>query len=661
MPDMRRLIAHEIALAARVRIPYLLLLVMGGWLLSLAPALATPEIRWEVANRFPFFRDEGQFRTIADIYGQLPLADRQNNPVMALEREMEKRANARQLGAAFGDSASVWRYGWASALVRSTCFSATNRGHWSCRLANGESYIGARKADILVSLDNAPANQSCQWLLNDVPATTEPCSNKLVRIAGAPVGENFMISVKTGDAVLAQAVGQTIRPVTVLGMGDSFASGEGNPDRPAIMGSDFSTFQNSSPLPGQTGWGLRKFRQYPLRQGHSSTQLGQPALWINQQCHRSLYSHQLRAALTIALEAPHVSVAYLGYACTGAEVEEGLLGYWSARDDISANYRDDSPQIMRALRDLCASKQGYNRFTTPRKSFSWDADIQRCARFIVPRVDAVLVSIGGNDIGFASVIANETLHPNGEFLLPVIYGIWRKSAAPISFDAAIANEANLADRYKTLARALDTLLGVKPAQVIQTGYPQMLKTDSGTCPLGTAGMDVHAIFEITKPTTGPTSVNFVTGLNAKIRSIVPWQVVDGFAGTFSGHALCTGGMDDGTNGADNLKFPLGILLGHRWTEFDPSGWQPYRTRKRWFVTPNDAFLTANSMRLKSGSGGDPNPQGRAQPLLAATMSGSFHPNALGQAAIADGVVKTLRFKLQLPIPAGVPAESVVKN
>src|SRR4029077_8034064 len=159
-----------------------------------------------------------------------------------------------------------------------------------------------------------PANQSCQWLVNDVPATTEPCSNKLVRIAGAPVGENFIISVKTGDAMLAQAIGQTIRPVTVLGMGDSFASGEGNPDRPAIMGSDFSTFQNSSPLPDQPGWGLRKFRQYPLRQGHSSTLLGQPALWINQQCHRSLYSHQLRAALTIALEAPHVSVTYLGYA-----------------------------------------------------------------------------------------------------------------------------------------------------------------------------------------------------------------------------------------------------------------------------------------------------------------------------------------------------------
>jgi len=31
-----------------------------------------------------------------------------------------------------------------------------------------------------------------------------------------------------------------------------------------------------------------------------------------------------------------------------------------------------------------------------------------------------------------------------------------------------------------------------------------------------------------------------------------------------------------------------------------------------------------------------------EPLMAATLSGAFHPNALGQAAVADGLLSDLR-------------------
>ena len=49
------------------------------------------------------------------------------------------------------------------------------------------------------------------------------------------------------------------------------------------------------------------------------------ARWLDQACHRSLYSHQLRAALQLAVEEPHRAVTFVGVACSGAETVFGLF------------------------------------------------------------------------------------------------------------------------------------------------------------------------------------------------------------------------------------------------------------------------------------------------------------------------------------------------
>ena len=46
---------------------------------------------------------------------------------------------------------------------------------------------------------------------------------------------------------------------------------------------------------------------------------------MDQACHRSLYSHQLRAALQLAIEDPHRAVTYVGVACSGAETVFGMF------------------------------------------------------------------------------------------------------------------------------------------------------------------------------------------------------------------------------------------------------------------------------------------------------------------------------------------------
>ena len=49
------------------------------------------------------------------------------------------------------------------------------------------------------------------------------------------------------------------------------------------------------------------------------------ARWMSGACHRSLYGHQLRAALALAIENPHIAVTFLPLACTGATIDVGLL------------------------------------------------------------------------------------------------------------------------------------------------------------------------------------------------------------------------------------------------------------------------------------------------------------------------------------------------
>ena len=98
-------------------------------------------------------------------------------------------------------------------------------------------------------------------------------------------------------------------------MGDSFASGEGNPDVPVRFSpertTDYGIAPNDAPLTG-----------YPARIGDwqdigDKKFIEENARWQDQACHRSLYSHQLRAALQLAVEDPHRAVTFVGVRLLG--------------------------------------------------------------------------------------------------------------------------------------------------------------------------------------------------------------------------------------------------------------------------------------------------------------------------------------------------------
>ncbi len=623
----------------------------------LAAAAPAPSLQWEVANRFRLFKDETHFRAIADAYDTRRDQADTSSPAMELELELEHRAQEHKLG--FGDPQELAQYGWASAVDATTCFQSRNRGHWPCLLKTHDEFVQPKHFDLLVRLADLPAAQSrtCSWTVSGMAPIVGGCDQQ-VRFEGIEFSRPFSITVAESDIELAKLDAQSARSVVLVGLGDSFASGEGNPDRQAVLGDSFSNYEGSSLLPGSTLLDP-KTRQYPIRPGSTPSSLGlrsSAAVWLNPQCHRSLYSHQLKAALQLAILERHLAVTFLGYSCTGAEVTAGILNYWAARDDVTAPTYDASPQIMRFLRDACVDQKPYAKYSDL-GSFRW-RDMPPCGKMRLPAVDAVLLSIGGNDVGFSNVIANEVVDVGGRFspFRRLLYRLWLQPAGPIPFaEAEKRARALLPTRLDELAEAVRTRLGVSPKVVIQTAYPQYTELTGGkVCPASTDGMDVHEILGMRKASTGPDAAAFVTRFNGIIRDTIQglgaersWTFVDSHVALFAGHAICAGGAPNGIPAgkmSGGMNFPSWDFARRRWTLFHPSDWIAYLPRNRWFVTPNDAFLTSNYMNVTSGTS---DARDRAQPLYAATLSGSFHPNALGQAAMADAVLPELRRALGL--------------
>ncbi len=96
----------------------------------------------------------------------------------------------------------------------------------------------------------------------------------------------------------------------IIGLGDSVASGEGNPE---------VTKANGGPK------------------------------WNDKQCHRSALAGQSRAAMRVEWRDPHTSVTFVHLACSGATILKGLLGRYEGIEPVKGSVK--KPQIAVA-RDI---------------------------------------------------------------------------------------------------------------------------------------------------------------------------------------------------------------------------------------------------------------------------------------------------------------------
>lgn len=618
----------------------------------------SPAIEWEIENRFRYFKRASDFREIANVYNGLKTKTNEKPTALELEIALEKSAAD---GSFNKLSREDRRNGWASSIFLNTCGKEPDHRHASCKLENGDEYFAARKTNILLRVSGIPSG-ICEWRVDGGVVDQKPC-NKEAYASNIRYDESHMLSVQPASGA---AIATTLSPkdILILSFGDSYSSGEGNPEQPVSLISDsFNDYDRSSTIG-------RIVQYFPVREDMGTVKpLDQrffgdlSASWTNTQCHQSLYSQHTKAALHFALEHPHLSVTYANYSCTGAQVYEGILNAWWGRDDVSDKSFDDAPQLVKALRDLC---EQHDRFSDTewtkgnRNDSDFDskaAIIPQCPKPLIKKVDAVLLSIGGNDVGFANMIVNSALDAPKVFpkARQWVYGLWRKAERPQTFDTGLKLAKSLIpNRYQILSAQLKSKLSVSPNIVILSAYPDVSTDESGaTCKLPNVGMDVHSILGMKNPQTSLDVANFAKEFHGIMQAESRkqgWRFADQYLvqadapNSFTkdaegkGHGLCASGPTLSIEGRMSFPRPPETpgAPPFKWEPFNPANWMAYTERNRWLVTPNDAFLTTNYHDAYT------DPSDKVQPLYAALLSGSFHPNALGHSAIADSVLIELR-------------------
>ena len=592
---------------------------------------APPTIRWRVENPFRFFKDARDTALHIDVHDSLT-PEQKLAPVLAAERILN----------------SVSQSGWASKTYQRTCWNWA-RNHHDC--GDGRDYINPNSHSVVIAAegDIEPGIQ-CRWILSPDKGDRiqgriidGPCTSPVV--AEAPYPGGLRVKLEIGGTEVAREIIK-VRDVLIAGMGDSFASAEGNPDVPVRFSPeravDYGATTAKYDLTG-----------YPARVG-SWKQLGdkqfidQNARWLDQACHRSLYSHQLRTALQLAIEDPHRAVTFAGVSCSGAEATFGLFLRYKGNEWVPNP--PDLSQISAVSAAQCGDKASPVDYpeafhmggTIPELKLG--LVLRRCDEKETRKIDLLLVSIGGNDIGFARLVANAVLADQS--LLKKLGGWFGQLNEALQTRALLKN---LDNRYKALNRAAHAILHIPWAEsdrIVLTAYPPLalLGEDLTVCPDGRAGMDVMSEFSLSqkRALNGMLLAGKLDDVMRKSAKRFGWSYIDAHRKGFVGRGICSGFTDGTSSLSDDLRLPR--LINGKWTPYRPSDYRPYASRIRWFRTPNDAFLTGHfhatgtvlkkALKLESLSW--------FQVLLASTYSGAFHPTAEGQAAIADAVVVKAR-------------------
>ncbi|MGL4397943.1 MAG: hypothetical protein ACRCS9_15500 [Hyphomicrobium sp.] len=596
-------------------------------------AHAAPVITWRLENAFRLFTDPADTEMHRATFAALTPAERLN-PILSAERALQAR---------HAD-------GWAAPMYRRLCWN-WNSSTYQCPeygdYTNPKSHVIIAEIAGLEDADTL----TCTWLTaphgGGSPrgkAVTQACNEPFMAEVPYPSGAD--VSVELGGREIAKAPIK-VRDILVVGMGDSFGSGEGNPDIAVRFSreraADYGKSQDLADLAG-----------YPARIGNWS-QIGDKAFisenarWSDQACHRSLYSHQLRAGLQLAVEDPHRAVTFVGLACSGAEVTFGLFLRYKGNEWVPNPPR--LSQFSAAAEVQCG--QGETNALDLPETYHLNGRIpelkgglvlRKCPRDRARKIDLVLLSVGGNDVGFSRLVANAVLADQSTLRK---LGGW---FGEVHGQAEASSQlARLDARYKSLNRAIHSLLYVpweESDRIVLASYPGMALTGDGseTCKDGRAGLEVVSDFALSerKLREGAWIADKLHRAMRDSAGEYKWTFVEAHRRDFIDRGICSGKAEDGSNAAEDLRLPRKTAAG--WKPYNPADFAPYVQRQRWFRTPNDAFMTGNfhvaasvlQKVLKLDS------LAWFQLVLASTYSGAFHPTAEGHAAIADAVASKAR-------------------
>ena len=628
------------------------LFMIGAALSSALTGLAAPraaaqaapgaplQIAWEVKNRFRLFREERDF--------QLHAESMRNRSVLASEDTLELQSDGR---------------GWARNMVNRLCIDLQGRVADPCQRDNvKENYLTPIDHPIVVRLTGeVPVGATCAWTFDDGDGpqkSTFDCAepiNLRVRYGRQTVAS---VEVSSGsDPTQKISTEIQVRDIFIAGLGDSIASGEGNPDRAVALSDEgfcFRYYLGSAAAqyyrPSRAGYKGGRACEAP-----DSLQNWQRygALWLNAACHRSLYSYQTRTALALAVQYPHIAVTYLPLACTGATIADGLFGSQRARE-CPSNKSSTTCQagIDGQLAELRAAVTAARKRQPDRT------------------LDLVLLSIGANDIYFSGLVADVIVDT------PTERTLFRRSGVMASVDDSRAVLArDLPSGFAKLRDALKPLVG-DLSHVVYTSYANPALSSGGApCPGGRAGFDIHPSFNADPQRLANVSAFVQSEFLPQLKAIALCQsgilcrdpagdrftFVEAHQAAFDNHGFCARAESDPAFDRECFS-PKG-------ESFDPdivnSANQPlvcsrsageyraYLPRARWIRDANDSYFAA--MTYPQGLPASMQPadiHDATWGIYSAVYGGALHPSAEGHAAMADAVVPAAAAVLQLNAALG---------
>jgi lysophospholipase L1-like esterase len=604
-----------------------------------APAQTAPDaalqISWEVRNRFRLFREERDFLLHAE--------SGRDRSILASEQALELQSDGR---------------GWARNMVNRLCIDLSGRVNEPCTRDNvKESYLTPTDHPVTVRLTGAvPVGAICAWSFDDgdgAQQSTFDCAepvNVRVRYGRQTVAT---VDISSG-AEQPQRISTEIRvrDILIAGLGDSLASGEGNPDRPIALSDEgfcFRYYLGSATAqyyrPSRAGYKGGRACEAP---DFLQVWQRQSALWLNSPCHRSLYSYQTRTALALAVQYPHIAVTYLPLACTGATIPDGLFGAQRAREcPASKSASPCQGTVNGQLAELRDAVTAAKRRQPDRK------------------LDLVLLSIGANDIYFSGLVTDVIVDTVTERAL------FRRSGVMASVDdsrAALARD--LPQSFAKLREALKPLVG-DLSHVVYTSYANpTLSGGRAPCAGGRAGFDIHPSFNADPQRLANVSAFVQNEFLPQLKALALCQsgilcgdprsdrmtFVDAHQAAFADHGFCARAASDPEFDRECFS-PKGesfdpdivtaanqpMLCGRSAGEY-----RAYLPRARWIRDANDSYFAAMTYPQGLPSSMQPSDIHDATwGVLSAVYGGAVHPSAEGHAAMADAALPAAASVLQL--------------
>ncbi|HEX6651992.1 MAG TPA: GDSL-type esterase/lipase family protein [Thermoleophilaceae bacterium] len=260
-----------------------------------------------------------------------------------------------------------------------------------------------------------------------------------------------------------------VQDFLIVAIGDSVASGEGNPDNRSVS--------------------------HPV--------------WQDRRCHRSALAGTARAAALIEDADQHSSVTFVHLACSGATIAQGLTGGYKGAQRRFLERPRELPAQLRELAEVAQKRE----------------------------VDAVLLSVGANDVGFANLVVFCATHGscNGarRKIKPAKVGL--PAGPKLLLSAAVAASlAQLPGGYTAVGDGLPKSVSQKRVFALEYFDPTH-GADGAVCKRILGGVDSGELDWAFK--------SVLTPLNAAVRAAATkrdWHYVGGVAGAFAHHGYCAG-------------------------------------------------------------------------------------------------------------------------